>query len=542
MKPYLTAEQTITCGEAIIRLLEAYGIKIIFGIPGVHNVELYRGLEGASIRHITPRHEQGAGFMADGYARATGKVAACFTVTGPGLTNILTAMGQAYADSIPMLVISTVNPVEKLGVPLGSLHELRSQRSLAAEVSAYSQTILHPAQLSEAFAQAMALFSSSRPRPVYLEIPVDVISTAINTRDLFVAALPTKPVPPTDQLDRAAHLLAQVEKPLVILGGGAIEAADHAKRFVELLNAPTILTVNGRGILASDHPLLAGENLGAAPLKRAFKEADIIVAVGTELGETEMYPLPVDLAPTGKMIRIDIDHEQLTRRPFSDIPLLGDAAATLAALNERMKIGSRKNGDLRAKQLRDDVMEALPVDVAPYQRLMQVMEETLPDAVYVGDSAQTVYATNQFYRPSLPRSLFNSSTGYGTLGYSLPAAIGAKLGLGKSRPVVSLMGDGGILFTIGELASAVEACVPLIILLWNNDGYGEIRNYMQEKNITPISVNLYVPDFITIARGFGCHAVQVNTLEDLTAELADACKRNLPTLIEIRQDSTFLVK
>ncbi len=166
----------LTVGELLPRLLEAYGVDTVFGIPGVHNVELYRGLPATGIRHVTPRHEQGAGFMADGYARVSGKPGVCFTITGPGLTNILTAMGQAYADSVPMLVISSVNRTEHLGAGQGRLHELPSQRAMAAGVAAFSQTILHPVQLAEALARAFALFASARPRPVHLEIPVDVIA------------------------------------------------------------------------------------------------------------------------------------------------------------------------------------------------------------------------------------------------------------------------------------------------------------------------------------------------------------------------------
>ncbi|MFU0507029.1 5-guanidino-2-oxopentanoate decarboxylase [Pseudaminobacter sp. NGMCC 1.201702] len=530
-----------TCGEMIIGLLESYGVEFIFGIPGVHNVELYRSLDKSSIRHVTPRHEQGAGFMADGYARATGKVGVCFTVTGPGLTNILTAMGQAHADSVPMLVISTVNPIEQLGAPVGALHELRSQRNLAAEVSAFSQTVLHPDQLPRALARAMAVFSSGRPRPVYLEIPVDVITAQAGDMPAGARPLPDRPTPSHVSLDKAAALLAQARTPLVVLGGGAVSAADEARHLIEQLDAPTVLTVNGRGLLAPDHPLLAGENLGSVPLRQAFHDSDVVLAVGTELGETEMYPTPAELMPGGRLIRIDIDNEQLSCEPVADVPVLGDAAAALAGLASRLTHHrSAGDGAARAAALRAAGDQALPDSVVPYRRLMGALAAALPDAVFVGDSAQTVYAANQFFRPRQPRSFFNSSTGYGTLGYGLPAAIGAKLGVGAARPVVALMGDGGILFTIGELASAVEAQVPIVVLLWNNDGYGEIRNYMLDKGIAPLGVDLATPDFIIIARGFGCHAARIDSFEQLAAELTQSVGRTTPTVLEIRQDAAFL--
>jgi acetolactate synthase-1/2/3 large subunit len=171
---------------------------------------------------------------------------------------------------------------------------------------------------------------------------------------------------------------------------------------------------------------------------------------------------------------------------------------------------------------------------------MAVLDRALPDAVFVGDSTQPIYAADQFYRPRRPRSFFNASTGYGTLGYGLPAAIGAKIGLGPARPVVAIAGDGGILFTIGELASAVEAKVPIVILVWNNEGYGEIRDYMNGRTIPPIGVGLSPVDFVAVGRGFGCHAARVESLDHLAAELAAAKERTLPTLLEIRPDAAFL--
>ena len=182
-----------TCGEALVQMLEAYGVDTVFGIPGVHTVELYRGLPATRIRHVTPRHEQGAGFMADGYARVSGKPGVCFIITGPGMTNILTAMGQAYGDSIPMLVISSVNRTEQLGMGQGRLHELRSQQAVVAGVAAFSHTVLHPSQLPEVLARAFALFAAARPRPVHIEIPIDVITAPGDGLRAGATPLPAPP-------------------------------------------------------------------------------------------------------------------------------------------------------------------------------------------------------------------------------------------------------------------------------------------------------------------------------------------------------------
>lgn len=528
-----------TCGEVLVEILEAYGVEVVFGIPGVHNVELYRGLAGSSIRHVTPRHEQGAGFMADGYARATGRPGVCFTITGPGLTNILTAMGQAYSDSVPMLVIASVNSLSEMGTGNGHLHELKSQRALAEGVTAFSHTLTHPAQLPEVIARAMAVFAGSRPRPVYIEIPVDVITAPGDALPMHARALPQPPQPPAAALSAAARLIASAKRPLVVLGGGAAGAPRAARALAEALDAPVIMTINARGLLPPGHPLIAGEIITSPPLLAALAEADVVVAVGTEFGETEMYPVPAPVVIGGVLVRIDIDPQQMMRGPEAAVALVGDAGLAMTVLSEGLPGGAPRDGAARAAALRAETEAALPPGTAPYRRLMETIDSVLPQALIVGDSTQTVYSSNQFYRPAQPRSFFNASTGYGTLGYGLPAAIGAQIGQ-PDRPVIALVGDGGVLFTIGELAAAVEAGAPVIIILWNNDGYGEIRSYMEARSITPVGVDLKVPDFVRIAEGFGCAAERVRSFAGLADALVAARERFVPTLIEIHAESTFI--
>ena len=529
-----------TTGEALVRLLAAYGIKVVFGIPGVHTVGLYRGLPTSGLRHVTPRHEQGAGFMADGYARVTGRPAACFVVTGPGVTNILTAMGQAYGDSIPMLVISSVNRVAQLGMGSGVLHELPAQRSIAAGVCAFSHTLLSPDQLPDVLARAFALFRSGRPRPVHIEIPVDVIEQDAGHLDLNVRPSPQPPGPTPAAISRAGELLRLAERPLVVLGGGAVDAGEPALALVDLLRAPFINTVNAKGVMPKDHPLHMGENLGFAPLRDALCDADVVLAVGTEFGETEMYPEPHELRFDGQLIRIDIDPAQTVRGRPADVPIVADARCALDALLYTMKaVTVARGGRPRAAEIRDAVRALWWPAIAKHRRLLDAVDRALPDAVIAGDQCQPVYGGNQFYAPTRPRSWFNASTGYGTLGYALPAAIGAKLAR-PDRPVVALIGDGGLLFTVAELASAVEAQVPIVVLLWNNRGYGEIKTYMNEVGVTPIGVDLVTPDFVAVARGFGCVADRAEGLAHLADLLHASWDRSVPTLIEIDEDADFL--
>jgi acetolactate synthase I/II/III large subunit len=533
-----------SCGTFLMRLMERYGIEIAFGIPGVHTVELYRGLAATGIRHVTPRHEQGAGFMADGYARVTGRPALCIATTGPGMTNILTAMGQAYADSVPMLVLSSVTATEQLGLDSGTLHELPSQRNLVAGVAAFSHTILDPRQIPEVVAHAFACFESQRPRPVHIEVPIDVILRPAASAELTPRRLPSVAGPSPTMITEAASLLGTAQNPIMLLGGGAAGAAVEARALAERLDMPVINTINAKGILPPSHPLYAGENLGFAPLREALREAGIVLAVGTEFGETEMYPEPAAIEIGGKLIRIDVDPHQLVRPVAAHLPIQSDAKAALAALLEVIERSgnrcetARPSGTERAAKLREAVRPLWWPEIATHRRILETVDRALQDPIFAGDSTEIVYAGNQFYRPGRPRSWFNSSTGYGTLGYGLPAGIGAKLAA-PDRPVVVLIGDGGLQFTIGEMAAAVEARVPIIMLLWNNQGYREIKNYMVQRQIPTIGVDIYTPDFLTIARGFGWTAHSATSLDHLASLLSAAAGGAGPTLIELPDDGRF---
>jgi len=528
-----------TCGEYLVKLLEAYGVELIFGIPGVHTVELYRGLPATRIRHITPRHEQGAGFMADGYARVTGKPGVCFIITGPGMTNIATAMGQAYADSVPMLVISSVNAREQLGMRHGRLHELPSQQGLVSGVTAFSHTILAPSQLPEILACAFAVFSSSRPRPVHIEIPLDVIVAEVDDSNPAAWTLPERPAPRTPQIEQAAALLASARRPLIIAGGGAQDAGNDIRMLAERLDAPVFMTINGKGIVPPGHRLALSGNLGMAPLRQELAAADVVLAIGTEFGETEMYPEPHSVNIAGKLIHIDIDPLQLVTQFPAALPIVADAKLAAEALLAAIPPSpAAKDGAGRAKAIREAVDALLWPACATHRRIMEVVDEALPGAIVAGDQTEPVYSANQFYEAAQPRSYFNSSTGYGTLGYGLPAAFGAKLGA-PGRPVVCLMGDGGIQFSVQEIAAAVEAGIAAAIIVWNNASYGEIKAFMADRDIPQIGVDIFTPDFVALAKSLGGEASAPVSIAELRRDLVASMARKVPTLIEIKEGSAL---
>ncbi|MCR8935080.1 MULTISPECIES: 5-guanidino-2-oxopentanoate decarboxylase [unclassified Pseudomonas] len=535
-----------TCGEVLVKLLEGYGVEQVFGIPGVHTVELYRGLARSSINHVTPRHEQGAGFMADGYARTSGKPGVCFIITGPGMTNITTAMGQAYADSIPMLVISSVQSRSQLGGGRGKLHELPNQSALVGGVAAFSHTLMSAAQLPGVLARAFALFQAGRPRPVHIEIPLDVL---VEDADELLASLPVhidRAGAAPAAISRMTELLAGAQRPLILAGGGAIDAAAELSELAELLDAPVALTINAKGLLPLTHPLLIGSTQSLVATRALVADADVVLAIGTELAETDYdvtfaggFEIP------GKLLRIDIDADQTVRNYPPHIALVADsrnaAQALLSALSHKA-LAERRNdwGQVRAARLRDELAASWDTATLAQTRFLETVLQELPDAVFVGDSTQPVYTGNLTFNPERPRRWFNSSTGYGTLGYALPAAIGAWLGgpleKGIRPPVVCLIGDGGLQFTLPELASAVEARTPVIVLLWNNQGYEEIKKYMVNRAIEPVGVDIYTPDFIGVAKALGCAAEAISSVAQLRSALRAATDRQGPTVIEIDQN------
>lgn len=552
---------SLTCGELLVQWLEYYGVKTVFGIPGVHTVELYRGLPNTNIRHVTPRHEQGAGFMADGYYRASGKVGVCFIITGPGMTNIMTAMAQALADSIPMLVISSVNKVQHTGSGEGHLHELHDQQGMVSKVALMSKTIWQPESLPKVIAEAFALFNAARPGPVHIQLPIDVITadarlvakppklnkldTSLNSQsanNILVQPQANKPLPHPAQLDLIVETLKTAKNPVLLYGGGCVDVNHDAQKLSELIDAPTFLTINAKGLLPPAHPLSLGSNQSLDAGRAVISEADLVLAIGTELGETD-YDVFFNggFKVNGTLIRIDCDAQQL-QRPFrADIALLSDAQMAISGLCTRLENQPlHHQAAPRVAKVKQALIEEMTPDFAGQNALLQLIRDEVEDVIFVGDSTQPVYSGNLGFEALTTRRWFNSSTGFGTLGYGLPAAIGAMIG--SKAPVISLIGDGGIQFTIAELICAAELELPLIVLLWNNQGYGEIRRYMQEGGLPLIGVNIKTPNFEPLATGFGAGYRRITDKQQLLDALQKDIKGKQPIIYEVDEADAFLLE
>lgn len=524
----------VTCGERLVELLEDYGVDTVFGIPGNHTVELYRGLATSSIRHVSPRHEQGAGFMADGYARASGRPGVCFLISGPGLTNAMTPMMQALADSIPMLVISAVAARHQLGMGEGHLHELPNQSALAGQCSRFSHTLMRPDELPRVLARAFAVFSGERPGPVHIEIPLDIITA--DARHVLPQRWP--PCLPAsaniEAIAAARDLLLAADSPCVIAGGGAVEAGTELRMIAEQLNAPVVNTVNAKGLVPMSHPLAVGGSPSLPAVRELLQQSDVILAVGTEFGETDYDMLFVgDLHFSAKLIRIDIDAQQLCRNLRPDIAICGDASMSLKALSASLPAASNETPSSRVADVRSAI-RAEEHYHPEFQAFFEVLHSSLPGLVLVGDSTLPTYYAVWQYEPAGPRQYFHSATGGGTLGYAIPAAMGAQIGR-PGVPVVALIGDGSAQFTLTELAAGATAGLPVIVIVWNNHGYSEIKQGMVASKITPVGVDIPAPDFVSIARAMGCAAERPTDLDSLKNELQAAANRAVPTLLEMEQ-------
>ncbi len=527
-----------TVGERLVEMLAARGVELVFGIPGVHTIELYRGLAGSTIRHVTPRHEQSAGFMADGYARATGKPGVAFLITGPGMTNAITALAQARADSVPVLAISGVNARATLGQGLGCLHELPDQRATMASVCLSSERVEHPRDLGPALDRAFSLLSSGRPGPVHVEIPTDVMTLPHEDGSGDAAWPAEPPLPDAAAIGRAAVLLSRAKRPAILVGGGAKRAAELVARLAERLDAPVVMTANGRGILHA-HPLGVPASPSLKAVRALLADSDAVLAVGTEFGPTDydMYVVGGFPALRG-LVRIDIDAAQVARLAC-DIAVLADAQAAcralLSALGPADSTAIADKGAARTRVARDAAWAEIGPRYRTHVGALEAIRKAAPGALIVGDSTQAVYAGNLWFDHDRAGGWFNAATGFGALGYGPPAAIGASLGR-PDVPVICMAGDGGMQFVLAELGTAMDEKAGVVFVVWNNHGYQEIESAMVEAGIAPVGVRPSAPDFIKVAESYGMPAERITRLDALGAAVSRALARGGPALVEIVDD------
>jgi len=535
------AAGSLRVGEALVDLLARhYGVDTVFGIPGVHNIELYRGLHRSGVRAVSPRHEQGAGFMADGWSIVTGRPAICTLISGPGLTNALTPMAQAFHDSRPMLVLAATTPTDALGRRFGPLHDLDDQAAVARTVCAFSETVLDPAELPALVARAWEVFTSARPRPVHLAIPTDVLEQWVEPF-APVTARASRPVAPVAAVSAAVAVLAEARSPMIVAGGGAIDAGAELVALAERLDAPVLLTGNAKGVLPSSHPLCVGNALVHTSVQTALESADAVVVVGSEISDADLYNGGRALRFSGTVVRIDIDAEQIPRRLDPAVPvvaLVGDAATTMSALTAALAtpLDDRRSGAATTAALVSEWRAEGNGRFAPW---VDAVQAALPaDVIVALDSTQLAYSAHVRLTAEHPRSWL-APYGLGTLGCAVPMAVGAKIAA-PSRPVFALAGDGGWLFTVAEMATAVDEGLGIVLALWDNSGYSQIKQSFDDVDAPRLGVDVSSHDPSMIARGFGWATHEADTTDGVTTALAaafTAAESGTPQFVRIRVPS-----
>ena len=524
----------ITGGEAVVRSLAAHNVDTVFGIPGTHNLGIYEALRATGgIRHILARHEQGAAFMADGYARASGEVGVCISTTGPAALNTLASLGTAFSDSSPVLCIASQIPAEGIGLDKGYLHECQDQLGSFAPVTkwrARADTVeAIPGVMREAFAQML----SGRPRPTAVEIPCDTLDESDEVTMPAPAAV-DRPAPDPEQVEQAARLLRTARRPVIWAGGGVISSSAGAevRQLAERLQAPIFTTVLGKGAVADDHPLAAGATI-LHPAARAFlAESDLMLAVGTRFTEEETDRWGLCLPDS--LIHIDIDPDEIDRNYPATVGVVGDARAALQLINTQLQdLRRQENGSAAGiAKLRQKVWRYCQARAPEGIELVQTLRKALPrDTIIVSDLTVAAYWCRRLLDIYEPRTNIYP-WGFCTLGFGLPAAIGAKVAR-PDRPVVVLCGDGGFLFNCQELAVAAQFDVPIVALVFNDAAYGVLRPQQEVRYGHAHAVDLVNPDFVALAGAFGVDGCRVTSIEQLGPAVAKAIEADRSALIEL---------
>lgn len=507
----------------LVERLAANGVQTVFGIPGVHNQAIYDALlDQPSIRSVVTRHEQGAAFMADGYARASGDVGVCCLITGPGVSNASTALAQAYSDSSPVVALVTsylANPSQQGR----RLHDMRDQTTFLRSFLKAAITVGSVEEVAAAVDEAMTLARGARPGPVAVQVPLELLDVRAPV------ALPgPAPQPPQRSIDTRAALdmLRAGRSPVVVVGGGSADAAAEVEELVDALRAPVVSTTAGKGIVPVSHPLSVGPWLRAEGVRRLIAAADPLILLGTEWSTTDVGEGPFPLPPNVISVNLEPDP-----RFAGSVQLEADVRTALGALlpelTEREDVQveetvARLRGEARSEPRRWH-------EAAPYVEALR--RALAPDAIVTNDMNSLSYAAAELFEAYAPRT-FLAPKGFGTLGFALPAAIGAGLAM-PDRQVAALVGDGGLMFTAEELVTAVRHRLTLPVVVWNNASYGAIRFTRTAAYGRSVDDDLTNPDFVAFAKACGADGMRVREPGELEEALGAALAAPRPTVIDV---------
>jgi len=524
--------ERLTGGEAIARSLIAHDVDTVFAIPGVQTYELFDAFArlGERVRVIGPRHEQTTAYMAFGYAKSTGKVGVYSVVPGPGVLNSTAALCSAYGASTPILCVTGEVPTDFIGSGKGHLHELPDQLATLRTLTKWAARIDHPVQAGELVAEAFRQMTHGRPRPAALAMPWDVFGmrAPVTIKAPGRRTLPSEADP--DQIERAVKLLRGARNPMIMVGSGAQHASVEVMALAERLQAPVVSFRGGRGVVSDDHPL----GFTCAAGFRRWAETDVLIGIGSRL-ELQWFRWPDQ--PAGlKIINIDIDPEQ-TPRIKPDVAIVADAAAAAAQLETSLASAGVGNASRRGEfaALKQQTLSDA-AQVQPHMDYLRAIREVLPrDGFFVEEICQAGF-TSYFGFPVYEPRTFVTCGHQGTLGFGFPTALGVQVAH-PGKAVVSITGDGGFMFGVQDLATAVRYGINVVIVLFNNNAYGNVlRDQQRLFDGRLIGSELRNPDFVKLAQSFDMSACRVSTPVQLRKELERAMASDAPALIEVSLD------
>ena len=528
-----------TGAQLIVHLLERQGITTVAGIPGGTVLPLYDALsQSTQIRHVLARHEQGAGFIAQGMARTQGKPAVCMACSGPGATNLVTAIADARLDSIPLICITGQVPSSMIGTD--AFQEVDTY-GISIPITKHNYLVRDISELPQVISDAFRIAQSGRPGPVWIDIPKDV-----QTAEIEIDVLPEPgeraPVPEfsAESVRDAAAMINAAKRPVLYLGGGAINAADEIRQFAEKASLPTTMTLMALGMLPKAHPLSLGMlgMHGARSTNYILQEADLLIVMGARfddraIGKTEEF------CPNAKIIHVDIDRAELGKIKQPHVAIQGDVAEVLAQLIPQTEATDRTDWRQLVADLQREFPGAIPTEGDPLSHygLINAVAACVDDsAIITTDVGQHQMWTAQAYPLNRQRQWLTSG-GLGTMGFGLPAAVGAALA-NPDRKVICFSGDGSLMMNIQEMATAAENQLDVKIILMNNEALGLVHQQQSLFYKQGVFAATYpgMINFMQIAAGFGLHTCDLNAEEDAHAALQDTISRPGPALIHVRID------
>lgn len=519
--------------HVLVEALLAEGVDLVFGIPGVGTLPVYDAmLDHPELRHVETRHEQGAIFMADGYARATGRVGVAFTSGGPGALNTVTAMSSSFNDSVGVLHIMNENPAEVRRKGKGHFHDMSDQFGIFRSVSDFGIQATLADEIPAAIHQAMFALRNRRPRPAVVEIAAEAFSAATEV-EVGPPAVALPRAPDSAAVTAAAEVLAGATRPVIWAGGGIAtpDAAAALVRVAERLGAAVITTQKGKGAMPADHRLHIGNWANELPVRELIARSDVMLAVGTRFSYFPTGGWSLEIP--SRIVQVDLDPANIGLNYRAEVGVVGDATLSLHAIDAALAgrgVGDRpwRDGEVAEVLARIDRAVGRPVE----RQVLDQIRSVLPrESLVFNDPTTIAFWARSLWRSSLPRTWFVPS-GFGTLGSSMPSAIGAKLAR-PEVPSVCLIGDAGIMFTIQDLMTAVQERVPVVVMVFNDRGYGVERRHQDHLYGRRNAVDITPPDFVALAQAFGARGVLVEDLGEVGSTLESVLDTDGPVLIEI---------